>query len=172
MVGFGVILFGNHIYRSYTKRIRKKVDEQVKISMLSVAITIVPIIVLIIIIILFATLSSLQLVLLYGFTIFFGWITTIILGMTFKTLPFIVWNKVYSKVAGLGKTPNPKELFNNNIFIANGISYLIGFVVFGLGIILANVLILNIGAVFLLITAILYNFNVFKILLQKVKKSI
>ncbi|MBJ7881964.1 hypothetical protein [Gelidibacter salicanalis] len=169
LIGLSVILFGNHIYWSYTKRIRKKVDEQVKISILSVALTIVPVIVLIAIIIMFATVSSSQLVMLYGFTIFFGWITTIILGMTFKTLPFIVWNRVYSRIAGLGKTPNPKELFNNKIFIMNGVVYLVGFIIFGLGIVLTNVLLLNIGAVFLLITAVLYNFNVFKILFHKAK---
>tara|TARA_R110000868_G_scaffold144150_1_gene362909 strand:- start:31059 stop:32336 length:1278 start_codon:yes stop_codon:yes gene_type:complete len=169
LIALGVILFGNHIYWSFAKRIRKKVDEQVKISMLSVALTMVPIIVLITIIILLSTVNSLQLVLLYGFTIFFGWITTIILGMTFKTLPFIIWNKVYSKIAGLGKTPNPKELFSNTIFIASGVAYLIGFIIFGLGIIQTNVLFLNIGAIFLLITAVLYNFNVFKILFHKVK---
>lgn len=169
LIGVGVILFGNHIYLSYTKRIRKKVDEQVKISMLSVALTIIPVIVLIAIVIMFATVNSLQLVMLYGFTIFFGWITTIILGMTFKTLPFIVWNRVYSSIAGLGKTPNPKDLFNNKIFIINGVAYLIGFIIFGLGIVLTNILFLNIGAIFLLITAVLYTFNVFKILFHKAK---
>jgi len=169
LIGLSLVLFGNHIYRSFAERIRKKVDEQVKISMLSVALTIVPVLVLVAIIIMLATVNSLQLVQLYGFTIFFGWITTIILGMTFKTLPFIVWNKVYSSIAGLGKTPNPKELFNNTIFIANGVAYLIGFIIFGLGIIQASIIFLNIGAFFLLITAVLYNFNVFKILFQKVK---
>jgi hypothetical protein len=168
-IALGVLLFANHIYWSFAKRIRKKVDEQVKISLLSVALTIVPIIVLGVIIILLSTVHSLQLVLLYGFTIFFGWITTIILGMTFKTLPFIIWNKVYSKIAGLGKTPNPKDLFSNPIFLVNGLAYLIGFIIFGLGIVLTNVPLLNIGAIFLLITAVLYNFNVFKILFHTAK---
>ena len=169
LIGISVVLFGNHIYWSYAKRIRKKVDEQVKMSMLSVALTMVPVIVLITIIIMFATVNRLQLVMLYGFTIFFGWITTIILGMTFKTLPFIVWNRVYRGIVGLGKTPNPKALFNNSIFIVNGVAYLLGFIIFGLGIVQANILLLNIGAVFLLVTAVLYNFNVFKILFHKAK---
>lgn len=169
LVGTGLLLFGIQIYLSFTNRIRKKVDEQVKISMLSVALTIVPILVLVAIILLFTTVSNSQLVLLYGFTIFFGWITTIILGMTFKTLPFIVWSKVYSHIAGLGKTPNPKELFSDRIFIANGITYLIGFFIFSLGIIQKSALLLNIGAIFLLITSVLYNLNVFKIVFHKAK---
>ncbi|GAB1446786.1 hypothetical protein MASR2M41_25960 [Flammeovirgaceae bacterium] len=169
LISSGIILFGNHIYRSFAKRIRKKVDEQVKISMLSVAFIIIPIIVMVAIIAFFTTVSSTQLALLYGFTIFFGWITAIILGMTFKTLPFIVWNKVYHNIAGLGKTPNPKELFLNSVFIVSGVSYLIGFLVFGLGIIQRNTLILNVGAILLLVTAVLYNFNVFIILFHKAK---
>lgn len=169
LIAIGVLIFGNHIYRSYLKRIRKKVDEQVKISMLSVVLTLVPILVLLAIVIILSNVNSLQLVMLYGFTIFFGWITTIILGMTFKTLPFIIWNKVYRSIAGLGKTPNPKELFNNTVFIVTGVSYLLGFIIFGWGIVQSNILFLNIGAVFLLITAALYNFNVFKILFHKAK---
>lgn len=167
LVGSGLILFGIFSYKSYLKRIRKKVDEQVKMSLLSVALTLVPVIILGIIIVLFAAADRLQLVMLYGFTIFFGWVTTIILGMTFKTLPFIVWNKVYGKIAGLGKTPNPKELFSNKIFMLSGVAYIIGFTLFGFGIVLANTIFLNIGGIFLLFTAILYNLNIFKIFLHK-----
>ncbi len=169
LIGSGVMLFGNHIYRSFKNRLRKKVDEPVKISMLSVAFIIIPVIILAAIIALFSTVGNIQFVLLYGFTIFFGWITAIILGMTFKTLPFIVWNKVYHNIAGLGKTPNPKELFSNNVFIANGITYLIGFVIFGFGIVESDTMMLNIGAVLLLICAVLFNFNVFKTLFHKAK---
>lgn len=165
----GIILFGIFIYQSYKKRIRKKVDEQVKISMLSVAFMLLPIIVLVTIISLLSSKNNMQFVLLYGFTIFFGWIIAIILGMTFKTLPFIIWNKEYSKLAGISKTPNPKELFSTPVFIASGVSYLIGFIIFSCGIIINQIYILNIGAVFLLITAILYNLNVFKIIFHKAK---
>ncbi|MEO6903829.1 MAG: cytochrome C oxidase subunit I [Bacteroidia bacterium] len=169
LIGIGVLLFALNIYQSYTDRIRKKVDEQVKTSMLSVAFMIIPLIVLIGILITLASIGNMKFVLLYGFTIFFGWVTAIILGMTFKTLPFIIWNKVYSKIAGLGKTPNPKELFNNNVYIVSGITYVIGFVMLSFGIIITNVIVLNIGAALLLITALLYNLNVFKILLHKAK---
>lgn len=169
LIGIGILLFGLNIYQSYANRIRKRVDDQVKTSMLSVGFMIIPLIVLIGIIVTFASVGNTKFVLLYGFTIFFGWITAIILGMTFKTLPFIVWNKVYHNIAGLGKTPNPKELFNNTIYIVSGITYLIGFVILSCGIISENVFILNVGAAFLLITALLYNLNVFKILFHKAK---
>ncbi len=169
LVGAAVLLFGHFVYKAYQKRIRKKVDEQVKTSMLSVALITIPLVIIICVIFVFSTLGHQKFVMLYGFTIFFGWITAIILGMTFKTLPFIVWNKVYHDIAGLGKTPNPKELFKNNIFIANVISYLLGFLILSFGIISTNVIALNMGAVLLLINALLYNINVFTILFHQSK---
>lgn len=167
LIGMGIILFGYYIKQSYSKRIRKKVDGQVRISMVSVAFMVVPVLILVGIITVFTSMNNVKFVLLYGFTIFFGWITAIILGMTFKTLPFIIWNKVYHNIAGLGKTPNPKELFSTPIFIATTAAYIIGFVVFGYGIVSTDLLILKVGAVFLLATALLYNLNVFKILFHK-----
>lgn len=167
----GILLFAFFIYKSYLNRIRKSVDEQVKTSLLSVVFMILPFVFLIGILIALSNGNTIKLALLYGFTIFFGWITAIILGMTFKTLPFIIWNKVYNKSAGLGKTPSPKDLFNNKIYIASGITYLIGFFIFGAGISTANHLVLNVGAVFLVLTALIYNFNVFSILMHKEKKK-
>lgn len=169
LIGSGVIVFGYYIQQSYIKRIRKKVDGQVKISMLSVSFMVIPVLILVGIIAIFASISKMEFALLYGFTIFFGWITAIILGMTFKTLPFIIWNKVYHNIAGLGKTPNPKELFSTPVFIATTASYLMGFVIFGYGIIRADIFMLKAGAIFLLVTAVLYNLNVFKILFHKAK---
>jgi hypothetical protein len=129
---------------------------------------ILPVILLIIMIIgLWVAGENARLVLAYGFTVFFGWITAIILGMTFKTLPFIIWNKVYHKKAGLGKTPNPKNLFSNRVFTGMAVLYLAGFVLFVTGILLSVVFVLQIGALLLLLAAGLYNFNVMKIILHK-----
>ncbi len=107
--------------------------------------------------------------LIYGFIIFFGWITAIILGMTFKTLPFIIWNKVYHDKAGLGKTPNPKDLFKSKIFSLMVVTYLGGFVLFITAATLSNVLLLNIAAIILIVTAVLYNMNVFTVVNHKAK---
>src|SRR6185437_6100558 len=88
----------------------------------------------VVILLLLFSVNNIHLILIYGFCIFFGWITAIIFGMTFKTLPFIVWNKVYHDKAGLGKTPNPKELFNDKLFLTMGVSYLLGFALFICGV--------------------------------------
>ena len=107
--------------------------------------------------------------LIYGFIIFFGWITAIILGMTFKTLPFIIWNKVYHDKAGLGKTPNPKDLFKSRIFSLMVVTYVAGFILFITAAVLANVLLLNIAAIILIVTAVLYNMNVLTVVNHKAK---
>jgi hypothetical protein len=124
-----------------------------------------------IIILLFFSSENIHLAVTYGFCIFFGWITAIIFGMTFKTLPFIVWNKVYHNKAGLGKTPNPKELFSDKIFMIMGVAYLCGFVLFATGILISNEIILKTAAVLLLLSAILYNGNVWKAATHKPKVS-
>lgn len=163
-----LILFAKYCYKAYQQRIRKQVDEQVKISLLSVAMMLLPILLLLVMIVLLVfSFADARLALAYGFSIFFGWLTAIILGMTFKTLPFIVWNKVYHNKAGKGKTPNPKDLFSESVFNKMGLAYLAGFCLFLTGVLLSNTITLQIASVLLLITAVFYNFNVLKMLLYK-----
>jgi len=168
-VFIAISLFIYYCYWAYKKRIRKQVDEQVKLSLISVVMLLLPVMFLIIVIVTLILTSGeqLNLILSYGFIIFFGWITAIIMGMTFKTLPFIVWNKVYHHLSGLGKTPSPKDLFNNPVFKIMAIAYLAGFILFTLGILFGNSIVLKLGAIFLLITAVLYNWNVLKVLMHK-----
>ena len=166
-----LLLFNYYCYNCYKQRIRKKVDEQMKITLISVMMLLIPLIFLFVIIagLLLSTVNT-KMVLLYGFVIFFGWITAIILGMTFKTLPFIIWNKVYHLQAGLGKTPNPKDLFSNKIFMAMCFIYLLGFALFIAGIYFAKIIILQAAAALLMVTALLYNWNVLKMFFHKSSK--
>jgi hypothetical protein len=108
---------------------------------------------------------------LYGYCIFFGWITAIIMGMTFKTLPFIIWNKMYHKKAHIGKTPAPKELFSESIYYTSWVSYILGFLTYGIGILEQNDLVLKGGAAFLVLSAIMYLLNVMIVFLHKPKTT-
>lgn len=105
----------------------------------------------------------------YGFCIFFGWITSLILGMTFKTLPFIVWNKAYKNNKVRGKNLDPKNLFNGKVFNLMSVTYLTGFLIFLTGLLSIKIILLQIGSIFLLATALLYNWNVIKLITHKVK---
>lgn len=168
IIVIALLLFAYYCYKSYSYRIRKHVDEQMKISLLSVLMMIAPLVLLVIIFALWLISSpNPHWILAYGFTIFFGWLTAIILGMTFKTLPFIVWNKVYHAKSGLGKTPNPKDLFSSKLFNSMAVIYLAGFLCFGMGIITSNNVAIKGGALFLIGCAFLYNINVFKTLFHK-----
>jgi hypothetical protein len=168
-VAAALVLFANFCYRSYRLRIRKKVDAQMKVSLLAVLMMLLPMIVLLLIIAILVLWGeeNIRLLTAYGFIIFFGWITVIILGMTFKTLPFIVWNKVYHLAAGKGKTPNPKDLFSNAVFKWMMLFYIFGFLLFTVGLLLEIIWLLQAGAVLLLFTALLYNRNIIKLLLHK-----
>ncbi len=166
-----LLLFGYYCYCAVRERIRRQVDEQMKTSLLSVMMMLLPLLFLVVITgWLVADQLSARMVLIYGFAIFFGWITAIIFGMTFKTLPFIVWNKVYHDKAGLGKTPNPKDLFSNRLYILMVLIYLGGFILFIAGAYLADTYLLNFAAAILLLAAVLYNWNVMKVLFHKPKK--
>lgn len=164
-----VLVFGNYCWMAYKTRIRKKVDMQVRLSLISIIEMMLPVLTLIIVIALLPAGNYKNLAILYGFCIFFGWITAIILGMTFKTMPFIVWNKVYQKgrKTATSTPPAPKELFSENLYRATMFSYLTGFVLFVLGIIFLNPILLKIAAGILLITAVLYVTNVSKTLFHK-----
>jgi len=168
-VAAAILLFGNFCYLSYRQRIRKRVDEQMKVSLLSVLMMLLPVIflVIIIVVLVMSPKENISLVITYGFIIFFGWLTAIILGMTFKTLPFIVWNKVYHQRAGTGKTPNPKDLFSNTVFKWMSVIYILGFILFIAGILLDNAIVLQLAAAFLVLTSLLYNWNVIKLLMHK-----
>lgn len=171
LVLIAILLFGKYCKAAHKVRIRRNVDEQMKASLLSVIQMLLPFIALIVTLTMLPSDKYPNIALLYGFCILFGWITAIILGMTFKTLPFIVWNKVYHKKAHAGKTPAPKELFNEKIYHAMLLAYLIGFVIFITGIVLLNQYFLKTGAAALLTAAFLYVLNTSKILLHQPKKQ-
>ena len=163
-----VILFGNYCFNAYQDRIRKRVDQQMKISVGSVAMMALPLVLLGGFILLLVTRGAVnKVVLAYGFTIFFGWLTAIILGMTFKTLPFIIWNKLYQQKTGIVKTPNPKDLFSEQLFRWMLMAYLPGFVLFFAGVLASVNLLMQAGTVLLLAAALLYNWNVVKMVKTK-----
>ncbi len=157
--------FAYYCLMAFIQRIRKAVDEPMKISLLSVLMMLLPVLFLLFLPFLLASGETPnRIIMAYGFSIFFGWLTAIIFGMTFKTVPFIVWNKFYHSRSGMGKTPNPKDLFSLSLFNGMGILYLIGFVGFITGILLINTILIRISAISLLLAAVLYNWNVFHLL--------
>jgi hypothetical protein len=165
---FGIILFCHYCRQAFMRRVKKKVDRPMKVSLLSVGMSaLLPILLILVVAYIYFNEEKIQLVLLYGFLALFGWLTAIILGMTFKTLPFIVWNRIYQVQSGIGKTPCPKDLYSERLFLWMTILYIDGILSFGLGLLMEMSLLLKAGAGFLLFAALLYNINVFKIIYHK-----
>jgi hypothetical protein len=168
----GIIFFISFVAQSYKKRIRKILDIGMKHTMLSVFSLILPII-----LGLFASSEFIEfdidfyyrIVLLYGFSLFFVFITSIILGQTYKTIPFIIWLVQYKALVGKTKTPLPKELYSEKLSEWQFYFYIASIISLITGILLANHYVIEIGAFLLMVTAILYNINVFKIVFHKTK---
>ncbi|MGZ3837103.1 MAG: cytochrome C oxidase subunit I [Flavisolibacter sp.] len=167
LLGTAGVLFGRYCLQAYRRRLRKSLDEPMKTSLLSVVMMILPFALMIGLLVFFGSSPhGTRMVLAYGFSIFFGWLTAIILGMSFKTLPFIVWNRVYQGKYG-NRIPSPKDLFSGKVFNLMALSYLLGFTLFGTGIFLDSLPFLQTATVLLGATAILYNWNIIKLVLHK-----
>lgn len=171
MVAIGVLFFVSFIYDSYKKRMRKKLDIGMRYSMLAVASVLLPIVISSVLIlgvdVEYELLS--RIIIFYGFSILFGFITTLILGQTYKTLPFIIWLEKYKKLVGKTKTPLPRELYSEKIASIQFYLYLGFIITMPIGILLNNLLLVKAGSIALLVVAILYNINILKIILHKVK---
>lgn len=69
------------------------------------------------------TLLSLRLPWVYGFLVLGGWLLQTVVGMLSKILPFLVWQAVYARRAGLGPLPKLSDLSPERLQMA-------GFVLF------------------------------------------
>lgn len=170
----GIVFFIIFVAQSYKKRIRKVLDIGMKHTMLSVFSLVLPILLGLIASSEFIEFDMgfyYRIVLLYGFSLFFVFITSIILGQTYKTIPFIIWLVEYKALVGKTKTPLPKELYSEKLSEWQFYFYIAAIVALITGILLANQYVIQGGAVLLLITAILYNINVFKIVFHKAKTN-
>lgn len=105
----------------------------------------------------------------YGVLIFMGWITALVLGQTFKTLPFIVWVKHYEHLTGKVKTPLPADLLNNTLLGIQSAGFICFLLTFFLGALCASFILKFIGSAALIITAAVYCIQVLRLLLHKTK---
>jgi len=172
LIVVGVLFFMSYIYDSYKKRIRKKLDVGMKYTMLAIACILLPIIISFILLVVFNIEYELlfRVTTFYGFSVIFGFITTLILGQTYKTLPFIVWLDKYQNLVGKTKTPLPRELYSSKIANIQFYFYVLSILTLSLALVLNHIIMLKIGSFLLLIVAVLYNLNILKIIFHKVKK--
>lgn len=111
--------------------------------------------------------AALHLTVFYGCLIFMGWITSLILGQAFKTLPFIVWVKHYEHLTGKVKTPMPSDLFKGILLNAQTGSFILFCLIFFPGCFSPLPVFKYAGLIALMATAVFYVVNIVIILLHK-----
>ncbi|WP_266202980.1 cytochrome C oxidase subunit I [Pontibacter kalidii] len=169
LVVAGVALFLLYLREAAKTRQRQDIDLGMKQTFVALALLLLPLILVQVVssrlALPQALLSSVYLV--YGISVFLGFISALILGQTFKTLPFIVWMHAYEDYVGRFKTPLPKDIYSHALLRWQNISYLLGFILLVAGVLLGNEQVILAGAIGFTITSLLYTANVFHLLLHK-----
>ncbi|MCK5856442.1 MAG: hypothetical protein KAG64_03065 [Bacteroidales bacterium] len=169
LVLIGFIMFFSYNLGAYKKRLRRNLDIGMKLSVLAFilfALTLVA-----------GVLSSFgslidgdfltRINLIYGISLIYGFITALILGQMYKTLPFIVWLKLYQDKVGKFKTPLPADMHSEEAAQGHYFFFIGGFMLLVIGVWLKESMLIKASAGFMLLTAILYAYNTFKILMHK-----
>ncbi len=169
----GILFFIKYNYDAYKKRLRKKLDIGMKLSVFAFIFLFLTLI--------FAILSALNLEILsaysnqihaaYGISLIFGFLTSLILGQMYKTLPFIVWLKMYQDKVGKFKIPMPAHIYSEKLANWHYYGFLIAIFALLIGIFTKESIIIQISAVAFFITASLFAYNTFKILFHKDKSE-
>jgi hypothetical protein len=160
----GILTFLLFIYKAFRARVKKKLDIGMKKSMMAFFFVLlaigfsIPI---------FTNILKLETA--YFSILIVGFVSTLIMGQTFKTLPFIIWLKEYKSFVGKEKTPLPKDLYSDKLTIWQYRIHTLGFVLVLLGITIKSTIVLQLGFGLLTVGAILYVKNVLKIILHKRK---
>lgn len=97
----------------------------------------------------------------------FGFVSTLIYGQTFKTLPFIVWLKCYKTLVGKHSIPLPKELYNEQLVRLQYYAHLSGICLLLPGIATGYPVIIFSGTLLMLTGAILYCRNTLRLIFHK-----
>lgn len=111
IIAIGIVLFLFQVFIIFKKRIRKKLDTGLIFS--SYAYLMLGLTTLLGTFIAFIDYQKiLNLTLIYGYMIIFGYISMLIVGQMYKIVPFLVWYHKYSSKVGIEKVPMLKEMFN------------------------------------------------------------
>lgn len=161
----GIFFFLWQVYVIFKKRIRKKLDAALKFSV--VAYLFLGISALFgFSFLFFDSTTIMNITLAFGYVIFFGFISLLIVGQMYKILPFLTWYHKYSSKAGIEKVPMLREMYNEKI--AGAGFYLMVTAVVGVAVFVLENLNEFVLAFFIVMLAgvLLFVFNMIKILVK------
>lgn len=168
----GLLLFLSFLWEAYRKRVKKQLDIGMKQSALAFVLLLFPLVLVVVLSLPAGFLKNITVpaVIAYGAALLLGFITALIMGQTYKTLPFIVWLKVYRSLVGKGKTPLPRDLYSERAANIQLWAFAAGFSVLLAGILLQRPGLISAGGLLLLLSATFYNFNILKVVFKPYKK--
>ena len=113
-IAAGIFFFLFQMYVIFKSRMRKNADIGIRFSKFGY--TLLGITTLFGILITFTNISNeMNVTLIYGYLIIFGYISMLTVGQMYKIMPFLVWYHKYSSKAGLEKVPMLKDMFNDKL---------------------------------------------------------
>ena len=102
-----------------------------------------------------------------GILLIYGFFTGLILGQTYKTLPFIIWLYHYQALVGKQKTPLPAELYSDKLADIHRYAFLISIFFLVLGLLFSLKDVVLAGTVVMFFTSLVYGVNVFRMIFHK-----
>ncbi len=162
LIFIGVILYLIQIFIIFKKRIRKKLDIGLKFS--AFAFIIFGIVSTLNFSFLFFDYESIvNLTLVYGIIVIYGFFGTLILGQMYKIVPFLVWYHKYSSKVGIEIVPMLKDMFNEKLAEYQLYLLLGGIVISSSGLLINKGIVVLIGFILLLTNSIIFTINMIKI---------
>lgn len=165
----GIAVFLSFLVEAYKKRVKKHLDVGMKQSIMSFFFLLVSLILVLAIAGGFRVTNEITVPLsvAYGSTLLLGFITSLIMGQTYKTLPFIVWLNVYRNRVGKEKIPFPNELYSESLAHIQLWMFAAGFLTLLLGIFVGRNYLISAAGIILFCAVLLYNYNILKIIFHK-----
>lgn len=162
----GLAFYLVYLYHCYRSAIRKKMDAGMKMTTIAIAAIALPFM-LLMAALFWVKETPVNIVSTYGYAFFAGFITILIMGQTFKTLPFIIWTHLNKpdKIADL----QPRDLYSEKLVKIQLYPYLTGFLLFLTGILLRSQWLMYPGSALMTTAALLYAGHVFYII-NKLRK--
>jgi len=158
MVTIGLVSYGLYIKGCYQTALRKKMDAAMKQTFVAITFIIATVVMLIAAI---KATNSTNISTAFGFCFLGGLVSTIIMGQTFKTLPFIVWMHITKP----NQLPDimPKDLYKEKTVWLQMMLYLPGILAFLVGLIVKNHVILYCSGGLMFLGSIIYTIHVVSI---------
>jgi hypothetical protein len=164
----GIVCYLSYILETYRKRSKMQLDIGMRQTALSFVLFPIP---LLLALVLPGVTVPVQIAVTYGAVIILGFISSLIMGQTYKTLPFIVWLHAYRPKVGREKVPLPKDLYRERVAVWQLWLYAAGFTGVMAGVVMQYALLIRLGGAVLLASVALYNLNIWLMVRHRPEKN-